>query len=259
MALAAAFDEAKGKQRRVEGNPQRGNSGGILQTPFFGSTKTPEMPQAKFSQYDPSRFDGAHFHVVDQFQIAVRGRGSLGRHELRPYSIHFSRAYTPYGPLQSDPRSGMSFFVLRRYADSGSQRMPKEREKLRQVPNRDPWQITRPATFAALPAAKASMLEPVADIRDERGLGAYTLTMQPNARCEAPDPASSDGQYLVVLNGSLVHAGKTYAAPALVFVWPHEGPFKVAAGADGLQMLVLNFPRRQLLTASRATHAEATS
>src|SRR5688500_8506645 len=114
MVLAMAFDQAKKNQLRVEGNASRGNYGGILQTPFFGSRQTPDFPQAKLSHYDPGRIDGTHFHIVDQFQIVVRGNGRLGRHGLTPYGVHFSRAYTPYGPLVSDKDTGLSCFVLRR-------------------------------------------------------------------------------------------------------------------------------------------------
>src|SRR5262249_41116870 len=133
---------------------------------------------------------------------------------------------------------------LRRYADSGSQRMPKEAEKLKQVAHRDPWQITRRASFPVLSPDVDTLVYPVTDICNEHGLAAYTLCMRADAKRRAPDPAKSDGQYLVVLDGSLVHADKTYAAPSLVFVWPHEGAFEVQAGPNGLQALVLNFPLR---------------
>ena len=248
MVLAVAFEEAKTKQLRVEGNPNRGNTGGILQTPFFGSRKTPDLPQAKLSQYDPGRYDGPHFHIVDQFQIVVRGKGKLGRHDLTPYGVHFSRAFTPYGPLLSDADAGFSLFVLRRRADPGSQRLPKERDRLKQVADRRPWQITRSVTFSDPPSQSGTasiVLQPISGLTDDRGLAGYTLSMRPHAQTYAPDPAAGDGQYLVVLEGSLLHDNKNYVAPALIFVWPYEDALQIHAGPTGLQALVLNFPRPQ--------------
>ena len=125
MAMAIAFDEAKVNQVRITG-PGKGTVGGVTQTPFFGSRKNPELPLASLNQQDPGAFSATHFHVVDQFQVIVDGKGTLGRHDLAPYGIHFSRAYTPYGPLSSDAITGMVLFVMRAHHDPGSQRLPQE-------------------------------------------------------------------------------------------------------------------------------------
>src|SRR5262245_61621249 len=151
MALVLSYEDAKANQARIEGDGSNAVKG-VLATRFFGSRKNPdpEFPHATLGQPDPGRVSNAHFHMRDQFQVIIDGKGRLGRHQLAPYCIHFSRAYTPYGPLASDPHDPFTVFTLRAHYDPGSQRLPKERDKLAQIPNRQPWQITRTAAFPAL-------------------------------------------------------------------------------------------------------------
>lgn len=246
MVLAVALDEVHQNRKR--------DPSGYTQTRFFGSRDNPELPLANYNEQVPGYFSSTHFHVVDQFQVVLDGKGTIGRHHLAPYCIHFSRAYTPYGPLIADRDTGLKFFVLRPRPDTGSMRVPDEQELLDRVPNREPWQVTRQVAFppAASGAAIAeTLLQPVPGIEDDGGLAAYTLCMKPNAQVQAPDPSHCDGQYLVVLKGSLLHEGKEYPAPALLFVWPEEGPISIRAGAQGLDAMVLDFPRRR----TQAEHA----
>src|SRR5262249_3653656 len=49
---------------------------------------------------------------------------------------------------------------------------------------------------------------------------------------------------IIVTRGSLVHGGKGHNAITIIFVEPDEKPFELAAGSDGLDTLVLNFPRQ---------------
>src|SRR5689334_17803737 len=108
MALVLAYDEAKTKQCTLKADGV-GTTGETLFTGFFGGRDQPASPHAGLSQRAPGRASRAHFHTVDQFQIVVAGAGRIGRHELAPYSIHFSRAYTPYGPLVTTGAAGLTF------------------------------------------------------------------------------------------------------------------------------------------------------
>ena len=69
------------------------------------------------------------------------------------------------------------------------------------------------------------------------------MSVAPNANALAPDPVHSNGQYLIIVRGSLHYAGKEYRALSVAFVKPQEGPFELVAGAEGLDVLVLHFPR----------------
>lgn len=122
MVTAVAFEEVKSR-RNWHDIPDI-NNGGVTQTPYFGSSAEPDKPHASLNEPDPGLLASTHFHRVDQFQVVVGGKGKIGRHELSPYCVHFTRAYTPYGPLLSDAEDGLKFIVLRARHDAGSQRLP---------------------------------------------------------------------------------------------------------------------------------------
>jgi rubredoxin len=240
MSLVVAFDEIRPDQiRKNPGGPDRPASTNFG---FFRATSdTPDAPTAFLAKYDPGDRSSAHFHAVDQFQILVQGRGEFGRHEVAPYHVHFARAYTPYGPLHADEQAGWTFMTLRTRYDPGAQRLPGALPKLQQIQNRKPWQVTMPAAFPA--AGSGVSLQDVPDIRDDQGLFVKTLAMAPGACTLAPAPDGGDGQYVVVVRGSLVHEDRERRALAVVHVKPHEPAFQIQAGTQGLEALILNFPR----------------
>ena len=261
MALVAAFDDLKANRiRRVSDKP--GTTGGLLYTPMLGARDKPDLPHAALAQFDPGRISRSHFHLRDQFQVVVGGKGKLGRHDIYPYTVHFARAYTPYGPLVSDAGTGLTFFVMRAHPDPGSQRLPQALDKLKQATDRQPWQIHRPAVFPAFQSGASTadtLLQAIPDIEDERGLAAYTMCMKPDAKACAPDPSRGDGQYLVVVKGSLLHDNEEHKALALVFIRPDEDAFQIHAGPDGLEAMVLNYPSLQTRPKGEATSTQATA
>ena len=185
MSLVVAFDDIKPDQvRRNKGGPDRPASTSFS---FFRATiDAPDAPSAFLARYDPDDKSCAHYHAVDQFQVLVAGSGTLGRHEVAPYYVHFARAYTPYGPLHADKHTGWTFMTLRTHYDAGAQRLPGALDKLKQVPERRPWQVTSTVAFPA-PGAGASLQENP-DIKDDQGLFTCALTMAPGARTVAPAP-----------------------------------------------------------------------
>jgi hypothetical protein len=246
MVMAIAFDEAVKNPRKPAHGIIKTSKGTGTNTKFFDFQDTQDMPHASLNQHDQGYYNGTHFHVVDQFQVVVDGAGTIGRHQLSPYIVHFTRAYTPYGPLLSNASNGLTFFALRAHRDRGPQSLPKEMDQLKQVVNRRPWQKSTRVTFPTLPsnAMKGQfMLDVIPEIRDEYGLAAYTLSAMSGSMFSTPDPTQGDGQYLVAVKGSLVVQDKEYRAKALVFIRPEDGSFQVRAGSEGLEALILNFPR----------------
>jgi rubredoxin len=240
MPVVVSYDEIKPDQiRRNPGGPDRPAS---TNYPFFRATpETPDAPTAFLAQYDPGDNSCSHFHQVDQFQILVQGKGRLGRHEVAPYYVHFARAYTPYGPLHADEETGWTFMTLRARYDPGAQRLPGALQKLQQVRDRKPWQVTSMATFP--PRDSGVSVQEIPDIKDERGLFVRSLTMAPGTRTIAPAPSAGAGQYVVAVKGTLVHESRARPALTVVFTAPDEKPFSIHAGPDGLEALILNFPR----------------
>jgi|SRR5688572_13315177 rubredoxin len=240
MSLVVAFDEIKPDQiRKNKGGP---DSPASTNFPFFrASIEKPDAPTAFLAKYDAGDRSCTHYHAVDQFQILVAGKGQLGRHDVAPYYVHFARAYTPYGPLHADEKTGWTFMTLRTRYDAGAQRLPGALPKLQAVRDRQPWQVTTSAVFPE--AGSGVSVQDVPDVRDDRGLFVKTLTMAPGTRTTAPAPAGGGGQYVIIVKGSLMHEGRERKALTVVFVKPEEDAFQVEAGPEGLDALVLNFPQ----------------
>ena len=200
-----------------------------------------DEPVAFLVEGTPARVIRPHFHENDQFQVVMSGGGTLGKHKLAVHAVHFSRAHTPYGPIVFGA-DGLSFLTLRAHWDPGAQYLPDSREKLEQVKERKPWQMTEAPSFGGDDAVN---VHEFADIKDERGLAAFSLSLKPHAAAAAPDASLSGGQYIIITRGSLTYQDKEYKAISIAFVKPGEGPWQLVAGAEGLEALVLNYPRRE--------------
>ena len=239
MAQVAAYEDVKltRKSRELPGGHM------TWRTDFISrSSEDPDGPVAFLAESTPKRLLRTHFHEVDQFQIIALGGGRLAKHRLAFGGVHFARAFTPYGPIVNG-EEGIGFITLRARRDSESkaQFIPECRERLAEISNRTPWQVTEMARFKA-PDGDMS-LEQFEQMRDDRGLAVYALTMKPHASGQAPAPGC--GQYVVVTKGGLVDHGKEKKGLTVIWVGPNEKPFQLKAGADGLEAIVLNFPREQ--------------
>ena len=204
--------------------------------------KSIDSPMAFLAEGSPGRVVRPHFHEVDQFQVIYVGAATLGTHDLKYGAVHFSRAYTPYGPIKSYGEDCLGFVTLRAHRDSGAQYMPQSRPVLDSVENRSPWQISAMADFDLQPGANGVAIKAIDGIKDGRGLDAYSMLMRPGAKAFAPEPSRSDGQYIVIMKGSVVHAGQLKKGLAVIWVDQQEGPFQLIAGADGCEVVILNFP-----------------
>ena len=239
MAYVAAYDDVK--VNRIERQPPSGGRG--WRTRFIHPPEgVVDFPVAFMVEGDKDRIIKPHFHQVDQFQVIVSGGGTLGRHPLALHAVHFSRAHTPYGPILF-AEEGLGFLTLRAHWDPGAQYIPAQKEKLQQVPNRRPWQATEVPKFdRKVPVS----LQPFEQIKDDRGLSAYALSMQPGESTNAPDVSATNGQYIIVTRGGIVHEGKHHAALTIIFVTRHEEAFRLVAGPEGAEALILNFPRTEI-------------
>jgi len=240
MPLVMGYDEAVKKPLRRSD-----------QLAYFRFPDQPDLPHATLNGHKVGGyFLPPHYHERDQFQVVLDGSFTIGRHLLTPYCVHFSRAHTPYGPLVSKGPA-FSFMVMRAHRDPGLRRMPESRPVLRSIPNRKPWQITQAVSFPppeSRPADTDVLLDEVPNIKDDKGLAVYTMVVKPNAKATAPNPARTDGQYIVVVKGSFWHDDREHTSVGLVFVKPQEGPYEIHAGAQGLEALVLNFPEVKAAT-----------
>ena len=86
-------------------------------------------PMAFLVEKGPGAVTRPHFHQADQFQVVVAGRGMLGDHEFSDGAVHYTDAYSAYGPIVAG-KSGIWWFTLRNRWDPGARYMPAERECL---------------------------------------------------------------------------------------------------------------------------------
>jgi hypothetical protein len=120
----------------------------------------------------------------------------------------------------ADAETGFRFFTLRAHPDPGSQTLSENQHKLKQVPDRHPWQRTSQATFPGFSSGADVVLEAVPGMKDEHGLAVY-IEHEAGRHARAPDPSKAtvtSGRD----QGSLWHDNKERGA-ALVFIFPEEG------------------------------------
>ena len=236
MATTIAFEDV------LDTRASRETKGGVRWNTYFMQPPTgTRLPQAFLVEGTPHRVLRTHYHDVDQFQVIVSGNGTLGKHPVQFGSVHFARAHTPYGPITGGD-NGVAWLTIRARRDAeGAQFLPEKREQLQQAPGRNPWQISQDPEFLDFDGDVA--LRAMPDVKDDRGLAVYCLRMKPNARTQMPDASGTGGQYLVVLRGSLKRDGKEQRAITIGYIAPDEDRLALTAGDEGLDALVLNFPR----------------
>jgi len=240
MPLVKAYDEIENP--RIQRNLPNGHFGwrsDFIQRP---EDKSVDTPMAFLAEGTPNRILRAHFHQVDQYQVIYNGSGSMGKHPVSPGAVHFSRAYTPYGPISYSADKGLGFLTLRAHRDPGAQYLPEAREVLDKVENRTPWQITAVPDFDLDPGERGVAMKALDGVKSSDGLAAYSVKMNPGAKAYAPDPSKGDGQYILVWKGGLQHEGRLKKDLTIIWVGKNEGPFELLAGPEGLEAIILNFP-----------------
>ncbi len=248
MTLVASADTARVNRRR--GSAPDGVT--FWHTLYLGTSRynmapgTPDpdadalFPMAFLVEQDPGSTANAHYHKQDQFQLVVGGYGTLGLHEIRPVTVHFTGAHTAYGPIKASPDEGVWYFTLRNGFDPGARFMnfPENRAELRTVRGRRHREaVAGPLSVPTAPTE--TLLGPEPD-----GMTAWRFALPAGAAVTGPDPAGGRGQYWVVTGGSLTHAGQALPAMSCVFVYPEDAAFQASAGAEGVEVVAMQFPRR---------------
>jgi hypothetical protein len=198
-------------------------------------------PHAFLVEQDPHTTILTHFHLQNQFQVIIGGSGTLGRHEVGPLLVHYAGAYTGYGPIVCGPQ-GIQYLTLRAHHDPGANFMPEAREQLLRGPkshySSEPIERLSAEALLALDAVGCEELLPL----EEGGLAVMHYRLPPGGQSAGLAPATGAGQYRVVVSGSLVHDGYTLSSPESVFLSSDETNSVMIAGAQGAEVLLLQFP-----------------
>ena len=189
-----------------------------------------------------------HFHQADQFQVIVQGSGRLGTHDIASVAVHYTDAYSAYGPIVAADE-GVSWFTLRNAWDPGARYMPEHRRQLREARAKHqhreatcgPLPPLTDRQLAALTAAAGDAV--IAETAD--GLGTWRYTIPGGGRITGPDPATGGGQFWLVSAGSAGLSGDT-ALPiqSCIFVAPEDAAATLHAGPGGADLICMQFPKR---------------
>jgi hypothetical protein len=238
MPVIATADRARPTRRRANSNGT-----GFWLTSYIGANRyTPDAaappkpgelyPMAFLVEQDAGAVVGAHYHQADQFQVIVAGSGRLGRHDVAAGAVHFAGAWSAYGPLAAGS-DGLQYFTLRNGWDPGARYMEfsDNRSALRA-------QRRRHRESVGTSAAAAD------------GLRVKQLVLTAGHPVTGIDPANGAGQFWVVLSGDLLSDDASAPRNSCLFVSPDEPPLQAVAGADGVTLLLMQFPReaRQLVS-----------
>ena len=206
--------------------------------------------QAFLIEMTPHEVIPPHFHEVEQFQIFIEGEGQMGRTEgkIGPLVVHYTDAYTGYGPITAS-QQGLSYFALRPRKDPGAIYLHKEgyREKMRPSKKRHFSIPLVKSTEAVLGHLKTPVIETLFEDGHyslDDGLSACLIRLGPKQTFTIPQALQSGGQYVVNLQGTLHYDGNDFPASSVFFSESAHDSFIVESGETGAEFLVLQFGER---------------
>jgi hypothetical protein len=206
------------------------------------------FPVAFLVEKNPGAVVQPHYHAAEQFQVVVAGSGRMGLHPLTGVAVHYTGPYSSYGPIVA-AEDGLQWFTLRNGFDQGAQYMPAQRLGLREGRARHPHReaaVDVPNVFSAAELARLTEVtrETVLAPADD-GVGTWRYRLPPGAEISGPAPSSGGGQYWLVLEGSMaMEPGKNLPRHSCGFVAPDAAEARVVAGAQGAEILCMQFARR---------------
>lgn len=218
-------------------------------TDFIGRHAQGEItngPETFLIEMSPGETIPPHYHEVDQFQIFLDGAGRFGKEHARPLAVHYVDRYTGYGPIDAG-EFGYSYFVMHAEKDPGAIYRHKPGYRERMKPGKKRHRLVHGIASSTAPVLRnrrEAALEPLFEQDDfDDGMGAYMLRLGPGMETAGPDPARTGGQYYLVVNGSFDWNDANLPAWSPVYVAPADAPLTIRAGTDGLETLILQFPR----------------
>jgi len=215
--------------------------------PRYSTQEVSSAPQALLTEMSAGETILPHFHGVTQFQIFPAGSGKMAKADVQPLMVQYKDHHTAYGPVIAGPL-GLTFIALRnRLGDSAPVYLSKPgyKEKLKPSKRRN-WMSPHIAlsTRAVLRFRNEVAWETVFEtekIVDE--MAAHLVRLGGAMSTMGPDPKDTGGYYVFVANGSLIVDAQDLPRWSMVYVDPTERPLEMKAGVDGLEALVLQFPR----------------
>jgi hypothetical protein len=187
-----------------------------------------------------------HYHLQEQFQVVVEGSGKLGPHRLQPLVVHYASREAGYGPVVAG-QAGLKYLTLRAISDAGAWYLPEARERMRRDLRKKqlhagPWQVSPSHDLLALAEPQVEAVIPP----QEDGLAGWIVRAGPGQVCDEPVHAGGGGRFLVVVAGQIELGGRRLGRLACTFASREEPAVRLHAGAQGAEILVLQYPHSAL-------------
>lgn len=200
-------------------------------------------PQAFLVQQSPNWGTPPHFHLEQQFQVVVAGEGAIGRHSVMPLTVHYAGPETGYGPINAGPE-GLSYLTLRAEGDTGAWYLHKPGSRERMQPGLKREQLhgspQNGIRDTALTALSAIQVQDMIPLRAD-GLSAKLIRLPRGETLPAPSVLPHGGRFFVITDGALDSDARQNLALSVIHVPPEE-TFQAKAGAEGAEVLILQFP-----------------
>jgi len=214
---------------------------GASATDFIGRRGVAcDHPLAFLVKGPPGYVIPPHFHDVDQYQIFVGGRATLGKHLVAAGSVHYADSHTPYGPITAT-EDGFEYITLRPASVLGYFIMPEAGPQLKPVNEARGRRGRMMVAEIAPGSAEGTGLDRLFEETD--GIAAYRLSATPGSTLPQPDVAHG-GAYYVVLQGEVLVDGKSYPPRSCIWIDTHEMPPEMVAGGEEATVAFMSFARR---------------
>jgi hypothetical protein len=180
----------------------------------------------------------------------------LGDHEFSDGAVHYTDAYSAYGPIVAG-KSGIWWFTLRNRWDPGARDMPADREVLNAARDRrQHWELTTAAMPSALLGelceATAVSCRSILDAED--GLAGWRYRIPPWTAMAGPAPSAGGGQFWLVLAGdAAVDGRRSVARQFLHFRRPGGSRLAGASGPSAPNCCACNSAARRIASARAKT------
>jgi hypothetical protein len=225
---------------------------------FFGSrTQDGGGPQMYINRVDPGTELAAHFHRVDQFQVFFGTPGSVfQRKPIPPLFVHYTDAYSTYGPFRSAPDQPLLYATIRAESSNFGGVMPGARHLRPYLGNRQLSAGVQESEPENLPAAGELKVDTVFD-RDTDGLSAVLVRLGADGSTVLTRSHAISGRALCVVTGEvrLGQGSVSFGPRSLGWTGPDEGPVALQAGPQGCAVLVLDFPSPATQVANKLAEA----
>lgn len=250
MIVIGTASHAENRRRKIDVDGIEFYKGEWLET-----DQDPVLSPTMFLvEQPPNTVLDTHFHGENQFQLFVKGGGSLGRDPIGPLTVHYAGAYSGYGPLKSG-EDGIFYFTIRSVFETG--RMMGATQMVRGPKRHFATKPLPPMAADELKALTSTASIDLIEIQPD-GIAARVLRLPPGATAKGLDPASGGGQFYIVVGGEMLHGDQKLGRWESVFYSSDEATPELRAGPQGLEVVCLQLaPKDPVYVAATSKSAAA--